>query len=155
MQSAGSAESEESQRAANAAPGSQPANISDPVCDDDTTVRMLRERIAAFVRDRDWDQFHKPKDLSIAIAIEAAELMELFLWKSSEEVDHAIERPETRQSLEEELADVVILSLNLADRLQIDVASAVVSKLAANELKYPANVVRGRAEKYTHFRTDP
>lgn len=119
--------------------------------DADTTVLALRRRIGGFVRDRDWERFHNPKDLATAIAIEAAELMELFLWKGPVEVDEAIGQREGRDRIEEELADIMILCLSLANRLEVDVADAVAAKVASNEAKYPAELVRGKAHKYTHY----
>jgi NTP pyrophosphatase (non-canonical NTP hydrolase) len=122
--------------------------------DDDTTILSLRQRIDAFVAERDWGQFHNAKDLAAAIAIEAAELMELFLWKTPREVADASRQPATRQRIEEELADVLILCLSLANRLEIDLSAAVLSKVAANGVKYPAARVRGRADKYTSYLTE-
>jgi NTP pyrophosphatase (non-canonical NTP hydrolase) len=125
------------------------------VSDDETTVLALREWVMKFVQDRAWEPFHNAKDLSVAIAIEAAELMEAFLWKSPDEVADALHDPELRREIEAELADVLILCLSLANRLQLDVTASVASKLAANESKYPADVVRGRPDKYTRYRADP
>ncbi len=118
--------------------------------DADTTLQDLRERVAAFVHERDWEQFHTPKDL--ASAIEAAELMELFLWRNAAEVEAVAAGPESRQKVQDELADVLILCLSLANRLEIDIAHAVLRKVELNRAKYPADVVRGSAEKYTYYR---
>ena len=123
--------------------------------DADTTILALRDRIGAFVRVREWEAFHNPKDLANAIAIEAAELMELFLWKGPHEVDEEARRPDSRRRIEEELADIVILCLSLANRLEIDVTDAIAGKVASNEAKYPADMVRGKAHKYTHYEGDP
>ncbi len=119
--------------------------------DSDTTLKDLRDRVAVFVRERDWEQFHTPKDLASAIAIEAAELMELFLWRSAAEVENIAAGPKTRQTVHDELADILILCLSLANRLGVDVADIVLRKMEANRVKYPADVVRGSAEKYTHY----
>lgn len=119
--------------------------------DADTTILSLRQRIDAFVTERDWAQFHNAKDLAAAIAIEAAELMELLLWKMPCEVEDASRQPATRQRIEEELADVLILCLSLANRLEIDLSAAILSKVAANGAKYPAERARGRADKYTSY----
>lgn len=123
--------------------------------DADTTILALRDRIRAFVQIREWEGFHNPKDLASAIAIEAAELMELFLWKAAHEVDEETRRPDSRRRIEEEVADILILCLSLANRLEIDVAEAIEGKVAANEAKYPADKVRGKAHKYTHYGDDP
>ena len=119
--------------------------------DADTTIFALRRRIEAFVQARDWEKFHNPKELATAITIEAAELMELFLWKGAEEADEAIKQGEGRNRVAEELADIMILCLSLANRLEVDVADAVAAKVASNEAKYPAELVRGKAHKYTHY----
>jgi NTP pyrophosphatase (non-canonical NTP hydrolase) len=121
------------------------------VADQLTTISALRERVAAFVQARAWEKFHNPKDLAIAIAIEAGELMELYLWKDAHEVEEAQHLAEVQMRVEEELADIVILCLSFANRLGIDVSDAVVTKVARNEAKYPADVVRGNAHKYTHY----
>lgn len=122
--------------------------------DADITLLSLRRRVVAFVRERDWEQFHNAKDLAAAIAIEAAEMMELFLWKTPEQVDAVGRQPLSRQRLEEELADVLILCLSLANRLEVDVSDAVSRKMAANAAKYPADLARGRADKYTSYLGD-
>lgn len=119
--------------------------------DTTTTLNDLRERVAAFVHERDWEQFHTPKDLASAIAIEAAELMELFLWKTVGEVEDIAATPATRQKVQDELADVLILCLSLANRMGIDASEAILRKMDSNRAKYPADIVRGSAEKYTHY----
>jgi NTP pyrophosphatase (non-canonical NTP hydrolase) len=120
--------------------------------DAEMTVLDLRHRIADFVRAREWEVFHNPKDLASAITIEAAELMELFLWKDPQQVHEVTEQQESRDRIKDELADIVILCLSLANRMEIDVADAVTAKVAANEAKYPADIVRGKAHKYTAYR---
>ena len=122
--------------------------------DADTTLQDLRERVAAFVHERDWEQFHTPKDLASAIAIEAAKLMELFLWRSVSEVEAVATGSESRHKVQDELADVLILCLSLANRLEIDTADAVLRKIDSNRAKYPPDVVRGSAEKYTYYRAE-
>ena len=119
--------------------------------DQDTTIIHLRKLVASFVQERDWEQFHNPKDLATAISVEGAELLELFLWKTLEEVNEATQRPEMQQRIEEELADILIYCFNLANRLNIDVTNAVVHKLEANKAKYPVDKAKGTAKKYTEF----
>jgi dCTP diphosphatase len=121
------------------------------ITDGDTTIGDLRWRVAQFVSERAWEQFHNAKDLAAAIAIEAGELMELFLWQGPEQVQATCERPETARRIADELADVVILCLSLANRLEIDVAGAVATKMRANAAKYPAETVHGRADKYSSY----
>lgn len=95
-----------------------------------------------------------PKDLASAIAIEAAELMELFLWKDSEGVEDLVGQGEYRGRIVEELSDIVILRLSMANRLRVDVADSVLSKIAANQAKYPSALARGKADKYTSYDRD-
>jgi NTP pyrophosphatase (non-canonical NTP hydrolase) len=123
--------------------------------DAETTLLHLRECVGAFVRERDWEQFHNAKDLAAAIAIEGAELLELFLWQTPSEVEEGAGRAEMRRRIAEEMADVVILCLSLANRLDMDVADAVGTKIEANAAKYPAHLARGKADKYTHYARDP
>jgi NTP pyrophosphatase (non-canonical NTP hydrolase) len=117
--------------------------------DSDTTIRQLRDQVAAFARERDWEQFHTPKDLAVGLSIEAAELLELFLWKSPPEVEELTQQPDARQRVAEELADILIFSLNLTNRLDLDLAAAVHAKLAANAAKYPVEKAKGSSKKYT------
>ena len=100
---------------------------------------------------RDWSQFHTPKNLAAAIAIEAAELQERFLWKTDKEIDRDLEGGPTRDAVIEEVADVFLFALLLADRLDIDVGKASTDKLATNALKYPVALARGNARKYTEL----
>lgn len=101
---------------------------------------------------RDWAQFHTPKNLAAALAIEAAELQEVFLWKTDKEIERAMETGPKRDAVAEELADVMLFALLLADRLDIDVGKAIADKLAANDRKYPVALARGNARKYTELR---
>lgn len=108
-----------------------------------TTVGELRERVQRFVRARDWEQFHAPKDLAIAISIEASELVERFLWR--EAVPPSRLREDERAGVAEELADVVIYGLSLVNALDLDLSDAIMKKLAQDEWKYPADRFRGQA----------
>ena len=101
---------------------------------------------------RDWSQFHTPKNLAAAIAIEAAELQERFLWKTDKEIERDLKDRAKRDAVVEEVADVFLFALLLADRLDIDVGKAIADKLAANEQKYPVALARGNARKYTELR---
>jgi NTP pyrophosphatase (non-canonical NTP hydrolase) len=98
---------------------------------------------------RDWAQFHTPKNLAAATAIEAAELQERFLWQTDAEVDRDLADPAKLAGVSDEIADVVMFAMLLADRLGIDLAEAITTKLAANERKYPVALARGNARKYT------
>ncbi|KIH76672.1 NTP pyrophosphatase, house-cleaning of non-canonical NTPs [Geoalkalibacter ferrihydriticus] len=117
--------------------------------DDRTTLKELKDRVAVFVRERDWQQFHTPKNLSMSIAIEAAELMEHFQWLSPEASQNP--EPEALAEIGEELADIVIYSLSLANTLGLDLARTVEAKMEKNVRKYPAERVKGKAHKYTWY----
>lgn len=109
----------------------------------------LLELLRTFRDDRDWKQFHNPKDLAAAIAIEAGELQEHFLWKTKDEVAADLTTPGKRQGVVDELADVLICALLMADCLGVDVDEAVRRKTAANARKYPVSKARGTVRKYT------
>ena len=96
---------------------------------------------------RNWEQFHKPKELATALAIEASELQEVFLWKTEEEVVHLLSNP-SREKVLDEIADVVILLSYLCHDLGIDLNAVVLSKLNKNEAKYPVEKSFGNAKKY-------
>ena len=112
--------------------------------DDQTTLGALRQAVAAFVDARDWRPFHSPKNLTMSIAIEAAELMERFQWLTTDEATAAVAQPTERAAVTEELADVIIYCLSLSNALDLDISSAVISKLQANEHRYPADQFRGQ-----------
>ena len=112
------------------------------------TLADLVAAVCRFRDERDWSQFHTPKNLAAATAIEAAELQERFLWKTDAEVDQDLVDAAKRA---DEIADVVMFAMLLADRLGIDLAEAIAAKLAANEQKYPVNLARGNARKYTEL----
>jgi dCTP diphosphatase len=114
-----------------------------------TTVAALRERVMDFAREREWEQFHSPKNLSMALAAEAGELMEHFLWTDSA-ASHAVARdPAKREKIADEIADVVIYALEFANISGLDLATAIEAKLAKNAAKYPVEKARGNAKKYT------
>jgi dCTP diphosphatase len=119
--------------------------------DDTTTFAELKSRVLAFARERDWEQFHAPKNLSMALAAEAGELMEHFLWATSEASRTIARDPAKRQKIEEELADVVIYALEFANMTGINLAAVIETKMAANAKKYPVEKAKGRSEKYTEL----
>ena len=98
---------------------------------------------------RDWSQFHTPQQLAAAISIEAAELQELMLWKTDSDSLNAARGPKMKSRIAEELADVLLFSVYLADTLGIDLLDAATSKLKANAEKYPVELAKGRSDKYT------
>jgi NTP pyrophosphatase (non-canonical NTP hydrolase) len=110
------------------------------------TLHDLRDQLRAFAAARDWDQFHSPRNLATALAVEAAELLEPFQWLTDEQ-SRALP-PETRAAVEEELADVLLYLVRLADKLDIDLATAARAKIARNAEKYPVEKARGSSRKY-------
>ncbi len=109
------------------------------------SIEELRTRLRAFADERDWEQYHSPKNLAMALIVEAAELVEHFQWLTQAE-SHALD-PARREQVAQELADVFIYLVRLADRLDIDLLEAAERKIAINARKYPAERVRGSAEK--------
>lgn len=116
------------------------------------TLADITEAIVAFRDERDWEQFHTPRHLATAISIETAELQEVFLWKTGEEVEEALQEESVHAAVLQEIADVLIFSLLLCHELGIDPAVAVREKLRHNADKYPVEKARGESTKYTDLR---
>jgi NTP pyrophosphatase (non-canonical NTP hydrolase) len=114
------------------------------MADEATSIADLRELVARFVAARDWQQFHSPKNLSMSLAIEAAELMEHFQWIDIAESRRAADDPAKLAAIREELADVLCYALALANELNLDLSAAVRDKIVKNAAKYPADKSRGR-----------
>lgn len=112
--------------------------------DADTNVESLRALVRTFVEERDWRQFHAPKNIAMALAVEAAELMEHFQWIDAEASRQIVADPQKLAEVGEELADVIGYSLALANELDIDVSEAVRKKMIKNAVKYPVGTYRGR-----------
>ena len=110
---------------------------------------QLREALREFAAQRAWDQFHSPKNLAIALNVEAAELLEHFQWLS--ESESAALTAETRAKVREELADVLLYLIRLADKLDLDLIECATEKLRLNAARYPIDKARGNARKYTEF----
>ena len=113
------------------------------------SLTKLQQAVIAFRDARDWKQFHLPKDLALGLSIEAGELAELFLWKSKEEVEAALQEPKFRERLADELADVLVFLLYLAESSGIHLGESVTAKMEKNAQKYPVEKARGTATKYT------
>ena len=109
----------------------------------------LRDRLRQFVAERDWDKFHSPKNLAMALSVEAAELQEHFQWLS--EAESARLPPEKHAQVQDELADVLVYLVRLADKLDVDLLAAAAAKIEKNALKYPADKVRGSMKKYSDY----
>lgn len=116
-----------------------------------TQIQEIKDRVLAFARERDWEQFHSPKNLSMAIAAEAAELMEHFLWQSPEDSHEDIQAAKLRSKVEEELADVFIFAIEFANVTGINIAAIIEAKMAQNAKKYPVDKAKGRSAKYTEL----
>jgi len=108
-------------------------------------IKELRK----FAGDRDWDQFHSPKNLSMALTVESGELLEHFQWLTEEQSRNLL--PEKLKLVEQEIADIQLYLIRLADKLGIDLLTAAREKIRHNEAKYPADKVRGSARKYTEY----
>ena len=119
--------------------------------DDCTVVAELKARVREFVTARDWDQYHYPKDLAIGLAIEAAELLEQFRFRSNEEIEGLLAEPGQRQRVAHELADVLYFVLLMCANLELDASSILEEKLALSAQRYPVEKARGRNLKYTEL----
>ena len=113
-------------------------------------IEKLQQRLAEFARERDWEQFHSPKNLSMALAAEAGELMEVFQWLTEAESSALVPGDKGWDLARDELADMQIFLLRLADRLGVDIETAVEAKIERNAERYPVEKVRGDATKYSH-----
>jgi dCTP diphosphatase len=112
-------------------------------------LRTLRDKLRQFAEERDWNQFHSPKNLAMALSVEASELMEHFQWMS--ETDSQSIPLEKREQIREEVADVLLYLIRIADKLDIDLAEAAEAKIKINAAKYPIQKARGNNKKYTEL----
>lgn len=112
----------------------------------DDALIELRDALRAFTREREWDRYHTPKNLAMALIVEAAELAEHFQWLTAEESQSP--QDGRREKIRDELADVLIYLVELADTLDVDLAAAARDKIGKNALKYPVDKARGNAKKY-------
>ncbi len=116
---------------------------------EDLGLENLRTVIGAFIRERDWEQFHSPKNLAMALSVEVAEIVEHFQWLTEEQSQNL--PSETLAEIRQEIGDVMIYLTELADKLGIDPVEAAKAKVAINGQKYPADLVKGKASKYTEY----
>jgi NTP pyrophosphatase (non-canonical NTP hydrolase) len=119
--------------------------------DPSTTVQELKQRVLAFADERDWQQFHTPKNLAMALSAETGELMEHFLWMDSEASRRFVHDPHKREAILDEIADIVIYAMEFANSAGVDLATAIDRKMAKNAQKYPVEKARGRSVKYTEL----
>ena len=111
-------------------------------------IQQTQRQLQEFAKERDWDQFHTPKNLAMALAGEAGELLELFQWLTPEQSADVMGSKDAEE-VQEELADILLYVLRLADKLDIDLDEAVQAKLKLNAEKYPVNLAKGNAVKYS------
>lgn len=119
------------------------------MADQSFTLSQLKDAVAQFNDERDWGQYHNPRNLAMALSVEVGELLELFLWSTDDGPQPPVASRVPR--VNDEIADVVICVLNLANRLNVDVSDAVMAKLKTNAEKYPIAKARGRMEKSTEL----
>ena len=112
-------------------------------------IKAIQNKIAEFSKERDWDQFHTPKNLTMALAGEAAELLEIFQWLTDQQSISIKNSADKMAHVKEEIADVFIYLARLADKLDVDIEKAVHEKIALNDKKYPVGISKGKAEKYS------
>lgn len=113
-------------------------------------LTALRDQIRVFVAERDWEKFHTPKNLAAALCVEAAELLEPFQWLNTGNADDL--DTSKRDQVRHEMADVLVYLIRLADKLDVDLAAAVEEKMILNRAKYPVDLARGSAKKYTDYK---
>lgn len=116
------------------------------------TINELTEKLRNYAHERDWEQFHSPKNLAMALSVEASELLEIFQWLS--EAESFSLTAEQRVQTEHEMADIFLYLLRMADRTNIDLIAAAEKKILLNEQRYPADKARGSKKKYTFYQDD-
>lgn len=110
----------------------------------------LKQKLLTFRRERNWEQFHNPKDIAISLSIEASELLEWFQWRTLDEIQTMLSS-DKREALEDEIADVAVYLTYLCHDLEIDLSAVVSRKMQKNASKYPKDIVKGRADKYNEY----
>lgn len=116
------------------------------------TLKQLKKEVADFVKKRNWEQYHSPKNLSMSIAIEAAELMEKFQWLNIEESKKLLKKTREKRKIEDELADIAIFLIDFCNLFDIDLEMIIRNKLKKTSRKYPIKLAKGKAFKYTKYR---
>lgn len=113
------------------------------------TTQLIQEKIRKFVQERDWEKYHTPKNLVMALSGEVGELLEIFQWLTPEESQAVMADPKKAVQVRHELADIMVYVLRLADKLEVSLNEAIEEKLALNAEKYPVQLSKGSAKKYT------
>ena len=117
--------------------------------DAETNLQEIKDKVLAFAIERDWEQFHSPKNLSMAVSAEAAELMEHFLWQTADQSRLDVQQDAIRDKVAEELADILIFSIQFANVTGLSLSTIIDDKMQQNAKKYPIEKARGRSDKYT------
>jgi dCTP diphosphatase len=117
-------------------------------------IDTFKKTLVDFARIRDWEKYHNPKNVAMALTVEASELLEIFQWMSEAESLAAKDIPEIKKNISYELADIIIYAIRMADLLNINLNEALHNKMAVNNDKYPADKVKGSARKYTQYVID-
>ena len=119
--------------------------------DDNTTLGKLKKAVDDFNQERDWKQYHSPKNLAMSIAIEASELMQLFQWTESSASWSLCREPEILSGIKDEISDIIVYCLDMADAVDFDVSTALMEKMEKNRRNYPIEKARGSSKKYTEL----
>jgi NTP pyrophosphatase (non-canonical NTP hydrolase) len=114
-------------------------------------INKFKQTFSEFVQQRDWDQVHNPKNIAMALTVEAAELLEIFQWLSPEEAQNAKNNPVIKEKISHELADIMIYLIRLSDKAEINLQRAIIEKMELNAQKYPATLVKGCNKKYNEY----
>jgi NTP pyrophosphatase (non-canonical NTP hydrolase) len=119
--------------------------------DTERKIHELKEKVKAFCDERDWEQFHNAKELAIALSIEASELLEIFRWKTHEEVDALFKDPKKKEDIEDEMADIFYFLIRIAQKYDLDLSESLDKKMEKNNNKYPVDKVKGSHKKYNEY----
>jgi NTP pyrophosphatase (non-canonical NTP hydrolase) len=119
--------------------------------DSERKIHELKDKIKEFCDKRDWDQFHNAKELAIALSIEASELLEIFRWKTPEEVEEVLKDEKKKENIEDEMADILYFLVRLAQKYDIDLSEALDKKMDKNDKKYPVDKFKGSNKKYNEI----
>ncbi len=112
-------------------------------------VEKINNEVSKFIEDRDWDQFHSIKNLSMALSVETSELVEIFQWLKESESNEVAINPKLKEKVEEEISDIFIYLMRIAIKSGVNIEDAVLSKIKKNSEKYPVGKAKGSAKKYT------
>ncbi len=122
------------------------------MADNEAKIQEMKDIVSAFAKERDWEQFHNPKDLGVALGIEVSELMEHFRYKTNEEIEDLFRDAGKKKEVAYELADIFHMVLRISDVCKIDLSEALKEKMVEARKKYPVELVKGKPDKYTHYK---